>query len=107
MLNITVNRQGTYYDNNLREADLDFKDAYNINAVFSPTCDEDGEPIGCSDDMVNMFVSAMRLEGYADRSIAQSLYDVAMLMVYEGEFMLHADDGDPGYLKFDKNPDYD
>ena len=80
MLKILVEREGLY-SNNLRE-DRSFKDCYDVEATFKMT-EKDGEELGDIDDLVAMFISAAKLEGYADRSIMQSLYDHAILCAYE------------------------
>lgn len=80
MLKILVERKGLYNDN-LRE-DLSFKDCYDVSATFKLT-EKDGEELGDIDDLVEMFISAAKLEGYSDHSIMQSLYDHAILCAYE------------------------
>lgn len=91
MLKILVERKGFYSD--LRENDIGFRDCYDVSASFKPT-EENGEELGNIDDLVEMFISAAKLEGYATNSIIQSLYDHAIYHAFEEQYMIKAEEDD-------------
>ena len=92
-LSITVKNDG-FYSELLRDNDLSCRDAYNCEATFEPMLDENGDMLGNSYDMVNMFVKAMELEGYSRVSIAQSLYDISVLMAEQDHFYIKTEEED-------------
>lgn len=90
---ITITVKNSNDGCNLRD-DLSFKDAFNVDATFSMTKGEDGHEIGDIDDLVAMFIKAAELEGYATKSIANSLYAHALLEAYENNFIIEGEEGD-------------
>ena len=96
-LSITVNKKAPYYDG-MRDRDLGFKCCYNVNSVYTPEINDEGEVLGDIYDMVNMFVEAAKSEGYGEVSIAQALYDISILMASECIFKLKSEDGDSDYF---------
>lgn len=85
MLTIKVERKDQYFES-LREDDLGFRDSYDVDATFKPVIDEDGDTRGDVYDMTNMFVAAMKLEGYHEKSIAQAMHDISSIIARDYNF---------------------
>lgn len=96
-LSITVDKKAPHFDE-MRDHDPSFKFCYNVNSIYTPEIDENGEVLGDIYDTVNMFVEAAKSEGYGEVSIAQALYDISILMASEGRFKLNSEEGDSDFI---------
>lgn len=92
-MKIVVNLKPSYYDE-LRD-DISCHDYFSTEAVFEIPND-DGADIH---DHVRMFIKAMEVEGYYDKSIAQALFEQALCIAHDSEIKLKTEPGDSDLIE--------